>query len=274
MSQTIMSESNRPILAAELIDIIVDFLHDDEQALAACSLACRVFLPAARLHLLARVHLRCDTRAKHVQKFLSFLHSPSIEPYIQSLKIVGMQCAHGWPPRRWTQKRHNFDRLNSLPKLTSLSINHTSFDMKQFPTLVQPWCERITSLYMRDSGFHDFYNFVGFIALFTSLERLVLNDTVWAKESADSGGRVSSTLRALTLEESYNRPILGWLLLHDPIPPLHTIVMTSSNWEELSVAGKVFRELGPSLRRLDLTFPYGYSIPDGMPFYIFTIVLC
>jgi hypothetical protein len=184
------------MLAAELIDIIVDFLHDDGPALAACSLACRVFLPASRLHLLASVYLRCDTRAAHVQQFLSFLDSPFMTPYIQHLNIAGMQCAHGWPARD-----RNFHKLKSLPKLTSLSINHTSFDMKLFPSLVQPWCEHIIRLSMRGSGFYDFYNLVGFLALFTSLERLTLKDPVWANESEDSGRRVSNTLRTLTLED-------------------------------------------------------------------------
>jgi hypothetical protein len=59
--------------------------------------------------------------------------------------------------------------------------------------------------------------------------------------------------------------------LHKPIPPLHTIVLTSSNWDELSAVGEVLRTLGPSLRHLDLTFPYAYSVANGTQLYFVTV---
>jgi hypothetical protein len=69
------------MLAAELIDIIMDFLRDDKPALAACSLAGRIFLPASQFHLLESTNLCCYKEA-HMQQFFSSLESPSLAPYI------------------------------------------------------------------------------------------------------------------------------------------------------------------------------------------------
>ncbi|OCH84584.1 hypothetical protein OBBRIDRAFT_741339, partial [Obba rivulosa] len=42
---------NIPTLPPELTDHIIDFLHDDRQALQACALVSRAWLPSAQLHL-------------------------------------------------------------------------------------------------------------------------------------------------------------------------------------------------------------------------------
>ena len=43
--------TSAPYVPAELTDIVVDLLHDDEESLATCALVCKGWLPAARYHL-------------------------------------------------------------------------------------------------------------------------------------------------------------------------------------------------------------------------------
>jgi hypothetical protein len=62
-----------PRLPAETIDSIVDFHHSDEEALKACSLVCRNWLPASRFHLFGSV----DVKHSNVHSFVKLLASPS-----------------------------------------------------------------------------------------------------------------------------------------------------------------------------------------------------
>jgi len=45
-------------LPLELIELIIDHLHDDSVALKACSLVSRTFLQPARVHLFENIELR------------------------------------------------------------------------------------------------------------------------------------------------------------------------------------------------------------------------
>ena len=49
--------SRLPILPPEIIDMIIDDLHEDKITLAACSLVCRGWLSASRHHLFSRIML-------------------------------------------------------------------------------------------------------------------------------------------------------------------------------------------------------------------------
>lgn len=78
----------RPI-PAELCDMIIDYLWDDPAGLAACSLTCRSWLPAARHHLFGTVRL--DT-PESIASFDAVLHEqcstlPNIAPFVRSLVL-------------------------------------------------------------------------------------------------------------------------------------------------------------------------------------------
>ncbi|KAF8202274.1 hypothetical protein BJ912DRAFT_1138517 [Pholiota molesta] len=107
---------------SELCDYIIDFLHDDEVSLRACSLVCRSWVPASRVHL--------------------FDH----------LKLTGCPCAKpgsGWLPN--TSCRRIYGTLLSSPHLAGyinkLSVNETRIDQPanyrwvsaeiMFPSLLQ-----------------------------------------------------------------------------------------------------------------------------------------
>ena len=45
-------------LPAEIIDRIIDFLHDDSTSLAYCSQVCKLWLPTASFHLFRSLHVR------------------------------------------------------------------------------------------------------------------------------------------------------------------------------------------------------------------------
>lgn len=74
------------VLAAELIDRIIDFLHDDEKALRACCLVCRQWLPCSRFHRFHSIYLYGSgiNRERRAQTFLKI--APRIGSYVHSLE--------------------------------------------------------------------------------------------------------------------------------------------------------------------------------------------
>jgi hypothetical protein len=90
-------------LPQELIDIILDNLHDDYRALHSCSLVCHSWLPTCHRHIFHHVVLLPTNKyvlyAKHpIKSYSQRLHrilfnSPYIANYIQQLKVYEGQFA-------------------------------------------------------------------------------------------------------------------------------------------------------------------------------------
>jgi hypothetical protein len=244
-------------LPQELIDMIIDFLLDDKQALKACSLTSRAFLAASRLHLFTQMRLATVGRHSDNRRdpllanflFLFINSSPSILPFVRSLRIDSVEPSGDATP-------YDMRNLKALPKLKSLSVTGTVFDPALSLPPPEPWCRQITSLSMDSQGFCDFDKFAAFIVLFTSLERLALNNMLWFFGHAlDSHCGLPSTLHTLDLQSCNNLQLLEWLLLHDPMPSLHTIVLTYQDLNELFVVtNKICLTLGPSLRHFKFIY--------------------
>ena len=66
------ARKQRLVLCQELIDLIVDYAHDDFDTLISCSLASRVFLPSSRFHLFKRQCCRLSQWAR----FFDLIKSP------------------------------------------------------------------------------------------------------------------------------------------------------------------------------------------------------
>ncbi len=88
--------SRNPRLPPELTDRVIDHLHDDPTSLAACSLVCSAWLPAARFHHFREVTVVCD----NVHAFHELIRHPSskVGSYVQTLKA---ECqSNTWNSRR------------------------------------------------------------------------------------------------------------------------------------------------------------------------------
>ncbi|GJE93735.1 hypothetical protein PsYK624_098960 [Phanerochaete sordida] len=127
----------------ELLDRIIDFLHDERDALAACSLVHRRWLPASSLHLFSlfrwppcKTHwyggsdwhrYACWCRqlldsSKTLEGIeLLFRNSPRISDNVRDLRIVM------WTARRTTTPREIAHIFDALPRLQSLDIGNLDF---------------------------------------------------------------------------------------------------------------------------------------------------
>ena len=69
MNAPTLSQHIQAPIAQELVDYIIDFLHDDPHSLRQCSRVCRSWLPASSLHLLRTINIILCT---HEPLFVSF----------------------------------------------------------------------------------------------------------------------------------------------------------------------------------------------------------
>ncbi|KAJ7178230.1 hypothetical protein C8R46DRAFT_671827 [Mycena filopes] len=105
LSQTVTSEASRPAwgsghlsmaIPQELIDTIVDNLHDDIPSLKSCALTARTFVRSAQIHIFRRVEItgnpprdRNSASSTPCQRFYKLLvSSPRIAPLVTDLSIV------------------------------------------------------------------------------------------------------------------------------------------------------------------------------------------
>lgn len=94
-----------PLLAQELLDAIIDHLHDDLPSLKSCSRVSRAFLPSCRSHIFSEITLEPHRMDKpsdpHLcRKFNLILdQSPDIATYVRELFIIdGPTFDEGSPP--------------------------------------------------------------------------------------------------------------------------------------------------------------------------------
>ncbi|KAJ7717912.1 hypothetical protein DFH07DRAFT_1068133 [Mycena maculata] len=136
-----MTSFPEPILPPEVIDLIIDDLHDHPLTLRACSLVSRNWLATSRHHLFDELYL---TRGK-LYTFRDLLTSPrnTVSSRLRSLHATGLQYDEfkrlwpllpAFPHLRSLHLHGNPLRFEdetlepqSLPNITLLSLSHTHF---------------------------------------------------------------------------------------------------------------------------------------------------
>ena len=90
-----------PALAPELTDQIIDFLHDDKEALGACALTHPTWLPASRFHLFSAITVDGGDGTKDRVDITALPGIPSgarrVVSYVRTVKIVSMVVERRMP---------------------------------------------------------------------------------------------------------------------------------------------------------------------------------
>jgi hypothetical protein len=113
-------------LPQELVDWVIDYLHDDPDELYACSLVCRDWLPSSRYHKFGTILLQSSITAPE-----SFETCPIAAEYVRNLVIIG-------------SKLLDFPNCINLRQL-GLRSCRTTFDVLSIPI---PFSERTRTGYV------------------------------------------------------------------------------------------------------------------------------
>ncbi|KAJ7748652.1 hypothetical protein B0H16DRAFT_1724906 [Mycena metata] len=105
-----MASASEPILPPEIIDIIIDNLHNHPRTLRACGLVSRNWLGGSRHHLFGRgIYLA----ARDLETFRSLVQSPcnTLSFHLRSIRVAGFQ--YGELTQLWSLLP-NFTQLRSI----------------------------------------------------------------------------------------------------------------------------------------------------------------
>jgi hypothetical protein len=96
-------------LPLELIDRVIDFLHNDPKALAACSLVASSWIATSRYHRFSRVKLICPNDWTKLDRLVEF--SPTVVHYIRA---VATDATNNAPSAKWTAAFTSFTSLEHI----------------------------------------------------------------------------------------------------------------------------------------------------------------
>lgn len=106
--------SHRYPLPPEILDFIVDHLHDESNTLKSCSVVSKSWVPRSRRHLFARVNF--DTLGSFAASWMKAFPKPSDSPahYTRTLTVTGTQfiTTAGADARRWIHAFRNVVHLH------------------------------------------------------------------------------------------------------------------------------------------------------------------
>ncbi|CAL1708236.1 unnamed protein product [Somion occarium] len=107
---------NYPRFPVELIERMIDYLHDEPITLAACSVVGRIWHIPARLHLFSEVVVTNDRGGFEFEQFAAALETiPHLSKFLRSLHFIGSR-SYGLNVRK------DFGRDDQLPRITSRLI--------------------------------------------------------------------------------------------------------------------------------------------------------
>lgn len=228
------------ILAQELIDTIIDFLHADETSLKACSLTCKSFLFAARYHIFGDVTLA----AHNFSRLVNLLdEAPHISTLVRHLAIHAPAGVTPGSRRQSTDEEiHLAQNLSSvtsrLQGVQSLHLGDIDFDLLTFESIIltlSTTLPNVRHLNLCRLKFRSFMHTANFIAAFPLLRTLKWAWVSWDSHSDSDTVYKQSRRRSEALEvwiedfkAGQSRCLIDWLLLQNPLPRVHTFYLRAS----------------------------------------------
>ncbi|KAF7968531.1 hypothetical protein HWV62_30191 [Athelia sp. TMB] len=271
--------ASRAVFPAELTDIIIDFLHADRPALAACSLACRAWLPAARLHLFRHVDITVHTW----RRLECLLYgAPHIAARVRSVSLAVEDPAQ----RDWARA----DRLawfhmelcgllSHVPSVRAIQVrggwaaaDTTHFFLGALRTL-----REVAEIDISELAVAKFSVLVGFLAHFPALRRVSVSGVDWetsdephsalrlphtaALELRIEGCPKHSARRAANASPQLAHHFVAWLARQPRPPEVRTFLLHVEHDRGRLARDLLCSPLAASLRTLYLRC--GWRLGDG-----------
>ncbi|KAH9936125.1 uncharacterized protein B0H18DRAFT_972329 [Fomitopsis serialis] len=256
-----------PRMPPELCDRIIDHLYHDRDGLVACSLTCRAWLPASRLHLFRHVRLQSKT----IPSFLSILTAnPAIGPYVEDVMILAGSQGFTIPEidqmRTLQSLKEILDRLPAvkilrIPVFFRISIIET--------VILAALSKSLQAIFFSGLFITDLRSLSDLLASFPHLQSVAFsNEVLWLPViplPPPKDGQITPTLplRHLRIsvppKEHGAADFVKWLNWRFKLQELRSI---SIRYGELfrsrgmpSGVGQLFSKLGPSLEKLEIVMP-------------------
>jgi hypothetical protein len=221
----------------ELVDRIVDHLHDDEETLRACALVARTWLPTSRFHLLHHIHI---ASAAAFHSLLALLeHTPGAGAHARALALGLVWDVQG-APTVWIRPPLALAPLAThLPHVRRLTLNDdwTRYGDANRAALLAGF-RSVDTLDISSSIFYTAGDALGLLQSFPLLEHLSLQYIdIGDPNPVVDAEKTYLHLKSLRVEVADDVHEISW---HTLAPSLISPVMTSlsiplSSAEDLSI---------------------------------------
>lgn len=254
-------------LPPELMALIFDFLQPDLQTLAKCGLVCKAWLPVSRCHIFRMVTLSATYSSPIPPATLELFESPvaTIPPYVRrltlDLKYDPSTTFNGIMPYLvpFTSVQSLWLRDMDWAKVSTTSASSA---VSTFSGIRELGISRV--------AFMTIAQLVDLICSFPQLERLDL-DSIFLSQSGMMDptpieGHISPHLRSLCYKSARTAretmfPVVDWLSLHDPPPPIHNLHLIPVSAKELPVVKSFIHAIRSTLQ--ELTISFGSTVTPG-----------
>jgi hypothetical protein len=243
----------------EVADVIVDFLHDDVEALGTCCLVSRAFIPSSRYHLFKEVQLDDQTSGQ----LMDILSSPlcTISPFVHVLRL---KLLARWPDETW--KKNTVPHLHNLSNARALHLSGEPRGWKRHAPKIGadllPLFAWLTELKI-DGTFETYAQFIDVLCAWPLLEHALLGGVSWTTPSFPAPipqhCRLAANLRSLELCLPNGDRILSWLLSQGTELLVHTLHIYGVGRHNLALINAFVRALGPVLK----SFHLGRLLPSN-----------
>src|ERR1700722_18105375 len=279
--------SYRPRLPPELIEYIIDYLHDSPSALRSCARVCRDWVAPSRFHLFYRREIiltSSRTVPLKIRQLLEFLQgSPDIARYIREFHLaMGYYPMLRMPDSDWPQVdtalSHLLGMLTQLRKLYLYGIPFTG--------LVPDTRAAFRALFALPCLVHVDVRFIKVAELehFTTLLCSPLKHLSVSLPVEEQFPSIRAKDEAVELQErspcrleylhSNNAVFMHWLLGAQTVIDISTIRTLDARCNSKRMEGllaRLIRRLGPSLE--DLTIQLPYMKDWGAPFLTYLVII-
>ncbi|RDX52037.1 hypothetical protein OH76DRAFT_238556 [Lentinus brumalis] len=238
----------------ELSDYIIDFLHTEPKALAACALTCRAWTPAARFHQFHSVILQ---NRDYVTPFQRLLHtSPDVGWYVRQLTVAKFvdvaKATPGPAPQFPTAVELALPQIfMQIPSLRTLSLSHVDLNcISDLTGLRHPSVAALTLSYCQ---FNEFADIPALVACFPHLTDLALAGLTWREETRPCALTPLPTPRNLDFGRGMDSELLfAWFEAAGFHTSVTHLTARCASHRDADLVGPFIKLAGPSLQELDL----------------------
>ena len=174
----------------EIVDRVIDYVHDDTKTLIACSLTARDWVPSTRLHLFEKISLLSAQEVARCTELDDF--APYILHYCQELSIgsnnqFGNPSVPGFPPFLETPLSTISERIDRFTSLHTLHFR--GFHSMKGPLLTPliGISEKITAVTFTDSSLTSSYDLWRLLRLFPNLQNVHVSGLEYSSDMQEYG---------------------------------------------------------------------------------------
>ncbi|KAK0449606.1 uncharacterized protein EV420DRAFT_778032 [Desarmillaria tabescens] len=239
-------------LPPEIVDTVIDHLHDDKAALGACTLVCKSWSISSRYHLFDEHGV--SVKPSNIHDFLSDIsHSQSL--LRDHLRCLTLRTEFALAPKQTFEWKDISISLPHLPKLVSLRVHsqtqHIRFSYHVIPVIFLPQTlQNITHLEVVRTSVHAADDIISLMCLFSRLRGAQFSWIHWRNCSSliSSLNAAFPPLKQLSLLHPRSPgEVIRCLSRLDPVPLLPRIDVGHIDTPEIPSVNRYLYILGSSL---------------------------